>query len=377
MNTKEPYGKISVINGLRGFAILGVMYQHLFYIWTPPGFRAMDIFGLKFLPFTLLSNGWNSVTLFFILSGFVLYLPYATGKRSLRNTGDTVSFYKRRARRLLPLYYISVLVAMIYIRFPNDLKTFFYHFFIMATATFNFTIDMWTPKYNWVLWSLGIEIWFSVLFPALIVLSEKIDMKRLFIGIALFSLVVRIIGIEIPALKINVYLNVLKDSVIGRLDDFALGMLLCHFYVKWPEWKPTFRMPLSGSFMVGIILLWMCFTAWDYVVMGLFPMRATPYLHSLFLAGMFFFILPLLYSRNRWVAVIFSNRPIQVMGLMCYSIYVWHGIAILPILKVAFQPAPPARIAVYLLMVLLISALTYRYIEFGHVKNTRRLFLME
>src|SRR6266436_3965033 len=54
----------------------------------------------------LLTNGSTGVNLFFVLSGFVLSLPFAAGDRPLGTTRDWLSFYRRRALRLMPLFYV-------------------------------------------------------------------------------------------------------------------------------------------------------------------------------------------------------------------------------------------------------------------------------
>src|ERR1700689_3768513 len=94
--------KLEVINGLRGFAILAVIWHHLFGLYFKPGSSvALEIArgGGSFL-----SYGWIGVPLFFVLSGFVLYLPYAEGGAKLATGADALNFYRRRAERLLPLY---------------------------------------------------------------------------------------------------------------------------------------------------------------------------------------------------------------------------------------------------------------------------------
>ncbi len=67
-------GRLAEINGLRGIAILAVVWHHLSFalVPTPP-----HLWGMPTEP--VLWNGWMGVNLFFILSGFVLYLPYAMG----------------------------------------------------------------------------------------------------------------------------------------------------------------------------------------------------------------------------------------------------------------------------------------------------------
>ena len=64
----------------------------------------------------------------------------------------------------------------------------------------------------------------------------------------------------------------------------------------------------------------------------------------------------------------FANPALQLLGMMCYSIYVWHGVALRGMAgyRVTLEEMP-GWIAVLPLIVLL----SYRYIEFGHVRDTR------
>jgi len=75
---------------------------------------------------------------------------------------------------------------------------------------------------------------------------------------------------------------------------------------------------------------------------------------------------------------LFANRPIQLLGMMCFSIYVWHE----PLLRHVFRDnvAPLDGLArtlpVYLTLLAAIAALSYRFIEFGRVADWRGLFLL-
>jgi len=151
--------RLGFINGLRGFAILAVVYHHFFSRFTPKSLGAIDIGGLSVSPYTPLFNGWLGVNLFFVLSGFVLALPYFDGRRDFSKPGHTRWFYKQRAHRLLPLYYFSVIIAMILARRITMADEPFRDLLLMATVTFNFNEATYSPVYNWVLWSLGLEVW--------------------------------------------------------------------------------------------------------------------------------------------------------------------------------------------------------------------------
>jgi peptidoglycan/LPS O-acetylase OafA/YrhL len=67
-----------------------------------------------------------------------------------------------------------------------------------------------------------------------------------------------------------------------------------------------------------------------------------------------------------------------VLGCMCYSIYAWHGI----IMNEMIPPATSSLtdtlrlLAPFLFVMLALSCLSYRYIEFGRERNWKRLFLV-
>lgn len=98
---------------------------------------------LTIFPLSILSNGWIGPAVF-ILSGFVLYLPYAEGKRRMNALQDAGAYYKRRAARLLPSYYISTLFVMLWwnIAMGTDL---IWHLFLILTVSFNFSKGFWMP----------------------------------------------------------------------------------------------------------------------------------------------------------------------------------------------------------------------------------------
>jgi peptidoglycan/LPS O-acetylase OafA/YrhL len=68
---------------------------------------------------------------------------------------------------------------------------------------------------------------------------------------------------------------------------------------------------------------------------------------------------------------VLENRPLQLLGMMCYSVYLWHGIVLLRFEPSFRQGALPYL--AYLGVVLLLSAATYRYVEFRQVSDWREL----
>ncbi len=376
----KQHRKLDVINGLRGYAIVAVLYYHLFASITVFDFVTFDLSGISIslFPFTILSNTWLGVNLFFILSGFVLYLPYAQGERAFRSAHDLLHFYRRRALRLLPLYYLNVVIAFIMFGLTKKfgMQNIFSDICLMATATFTFTKSLWAPKYNWVLWSLGIEIWFSILFPFLVLAIDKYGMKKIIVFVFLLSLAVRIVGNAFEYFDVgSIYVNVLKDSLFGRLDDFLTGMFLCTVLARNDRFQ-TGRWNPKILFAAGILLIVLASTCWDYIAFKLASKHIAPFINNILQAGFSCLVLALLSMRVGFLRTLFDNRLIQMIGMMCFSLYIWHGMVIKLVNFLVGRPIPFYLWAACCLAVLIcVALLTYRYVEFGHIKDGKRLFV--
>lgn len=97
-------GRQPELDGLRGLAALSVFTTHLALL---PVSSFLD--SLRLTPIHLLWDGAAAVDLFFVLSGFVLALPFVSGEERPLNYGD---FVIRRLFRILPAYWISLIIAL-------------------------------------------------------------------------------------------------------------------------------------------------------------------------------------------------------------------------------------------------------------------------
>ncbi len=358
--------KLAVINGLRGYAILGVIYFHLLGVFfNRPGWVTYYIFDVPIFPLTYLGHGWLGVDLFFILSGFVLYLPYATKSRELTTKSDLWGFYKNRAARLLPLYYTVVIISVIFIVKWSHIHdwAFWKEMLLMFTLTFNFTKETFIPQSNYVLWSLGIEVLFSLIFPLLIWGIAKRGIIKFSLIVFYLSFIVRMVSCWYPEYNVAPHLNMIKDSIFGRLDDFIVGMLICHWFVTgWKQaWFERYSMHL---FLVSMIVITLgCYFS-DYVFLHLLPAWCEPIINTVFQLGFGLLILSLLHMSKNPLRYLFTNNFLQLCGMMCYSLYLWHG----NMRMVFMADYSVSRIIAYCFFLFALSFLSYRYIEFGNKK---------
>ncbi len=361
--------RLAVINGLRGLAIAAVFYQHLVGPLVPPGTFAIEIAGIPVS--APLHHGNFGVDLFFVLSGLVLVLPYASGRRTLKEAGAVRQFYRRRALRLLPLYYANVIAAMALFR-PVRVASSegWWDILFMGTATFPFVERLFFPPYNWPLWSLGLEIWFSALFPLLVLAIDRWRWPRVLVAVLAMALLVRLFGEAWYTDYPSRYLNPIKDSVVGRLDQFVIGMALGAWWVHRGALAPgTARATVAAGVLgVGLAML-----IWDWVNLDVLSRAWVPWLSLISTTGLACVVYGSLSLPAGWLRRALTFGPLQVAGMMCFSIYVWHDLVLRRWFGVSRDLSIESVVAV-IAIALLWSAVTYRYIEFGHVRDGRSLF---
>jgi len=155
---------IPEIESLRGIAITLVFLLHVDTAITL-GFHPASATNLLVSPLRAFSMGRHTgVSLFFVISGFLLGRPFvreAAGGRRVRRR----VYFMRRALRILPLYFAAVIVASVLCahRFADLLRGVPYLVFLNSVA--GLTVPL--PPYSDVWWSLATEVQFYVLLPML------------------------------------------------------------------------------------------------------------------------------------------------------------------------------------------------------------------
>lgn len=186
--------RIRELDGLRGIAILLVVGFHYFTCQVLPD----DPLPFRFLGRAFF-QGWNGVDLFFVLSGFLIVgiLLDARGSRNFFRV-----FYTRRACRILPLYYLIVILFVLLgvtglvkndWLFTGGLPLWSY-----LTLTQNYLMHAQGFGPNWlgVTWSLAIEEQFYLVIPLLVWLLNR---KQLFAVLLIGG--ANAVGLREPAVR--------------------------------------------------------------------------------------------------------------------------------------------------------------------------------
>jgi len=356
--TPTESGRLDVVDGLRGVAILMVIFRHTFFDgMASPGWHAFFVAGgVPVFPFTHLSNTWMGVNLFFLDSGFVLYLPFALGRRAIHGIGDVRALYARRAWRLLPLYYVMLAVCWVldaavlhHVRSP--------WVEIPAYASFAFSVisQLWQPRLNGALWSIGVEVCFSLSFPFLVVLVQRVGMARFVAAACAMALATRYLAYARHlGVQNTLTLNTLADSLLGRIDNFALGMAAATLFAGgWRAVRPG--VAVAAAFLLYTASCWL----WDTSLALGEPGLSAP-LGGYALANVAFFLLLMAALRSRgWLQRLLVLAPLRAAGIGCYSLYLVH----VPLLWLFHGNPGGPWVLVYWALTGSLSYATYRFIE--------------
>src|SRR5258708_3098718 len=157
---------IPVLDGVRAFACLIIIWFHVYRIPRDLPVWSTQPFSNRLLNSFLLFGKYG-VTLFFVLSGFLLFLPFAKALLFEKTWPSIRQFYVRRVFRILPAYYLSlILIVLLFQRqylqpeHWKELGLFFVFLMDSSRATFK--------QLNAPFWTLAIEWQFYMLLPLLV-----------------------------------------------------------------------------------------------------------------------------------------------------------------------------------------------------------------
>jgi peptidoglycan/LPS O-acetylase OafA/YrhL len=337
---------IPALDGIRGLAVLLVLYCHSTFI--EPG----GIFGKVLLASSRIS--WAGVDLFFVLSGFLItgILFDAKGKQYFfRN------FYARRTVRIFPLYYAFLVLALLV--FPMFVS-FNWH---LSRHHGDFPAAQWpywlylsnfyqsfhpTEHIVFVSWSLAIEEQFYLAWPLVVFLFDRKTLLKITVAMFVGSLLLRIgvtglMGHWLASRGIESW-KIANNFTICRLDGLAAGAWIAlmirgdsRFTISSLVKPAKLLGPLAALVMLGIVGIAYA-EGWrggigqspGYVLVGYTA-----------LAIMFgaLLVVAVAADRDSVLGRLFSGRVLTVFGKYSYAVYLLHFPVNLILKDFAFDPS--------------------------------------
>jgi len=250
--THRTTDRVFGLDLLRAAAILSVICAHGFVVLYPHFGSVLGFFG---------HGGFYGVELFFVLSGFLIGQILIRQGPALGHAGSVAVFYVRRWFRTLPLFFlflaINVWLEFQFRQHHVGVSEALSHGFFLRNLT-GFHMSFFPES-----WSLAIEEWFYLLFPAALWLGLKITKRfdGVFLSAAFafftFSTVARMLAAGDPAAT---WSEGQRMVVIYRFDALMLGMFAAWLSVRFPvRWrKHRLLVALAGL----TLLFWMYATLW-------------------------------------------------------------------------------------------------------------------
>jgi len=382
-------GEIRSLDGVRAIAAISIVVFHtLLYL------------RIEYLPGSqAIGSIWYylsmSVQLFFVLSGFLLFRPYARALLSGAELPSWARFYQRRALRILPVYWVTLAVMLVTQAqragkplWANALT----HFALIQDSFPRFNRDLDGP-----FWTLAVEVQFYLMLPVIAagiarVVGGSRSAARL-IG-ALLGVIALAEGIRWAdtLLMATTPPNALAQgggaaarlivalATMGmqgkNLEVFFVGALAATCYVLGSEHerlaRHTQRRVAWGLLGVGLAISIVAAPAWELSTV-MFTTGAHwgwDIISYPLVVGVSFGALTLgiIWSGPRLRGV-FETAPLRFIGHISYSIYLWH----LPILQGTLAPFAPMPVWLRLVFVLIVSYLSYQLLEHPFLRRRQRL----
>lgn len=336
------------LDGLRGIAALSVIIYHFFH--DNPISYNISQYPILHTITNLMQHG---VTLFFVLSGFVI-------TRILINTKQQENyfsqFYKKRALRIFPLYYLYLFVFFWTLSFlpqtgiNTDNDSFFSVFFFLQNLDWITGFRSIAPGHYW---SLAVEEHFYFLWPLIVFIIPNNRITRLTIILIILSLPLKYYfytsGIDI------------NHNTFSRYDSILLGALIAMFEQNPNYSLERIRKVFKSEILVLVILVLTGFIIYSF--QKEFPLVKESFKHIILGVLSAIFIFRLINEKeDNWLYQFLTTDKMQYLGKISFGLYVWHMLIIQIMVYIGFKN-PIVDLVLTIAFSILFAHLSYFYFE--------------
>lgn len=370
-------GRYAALEGYRGLAAVLIVVFHVYQYmrWGPSAaypyvgsWRNTVLVGLD-----------SVVGVFFILSAFLLTLPYARAALAGTQPVAARAFLFRRAVRIIPLYLIAILVVWTSrnSHLPGDWRDLIEH--LSFTQVFDDKRIFYTigPA-----WALAVEVHFYLLLALLgpvlcrrchTITTRAGRIKVLWIvvgGLAAVGMVWKLAAWYVFGVGTDAWS--VWFGLPAKLDIFAVGMALALVVAIREESAPAVsrrvRWALAGS---GSAVVLAAFAA------NSVPQFSYVFFYTVAAVGFGLVIAASVFASGRGSSWVLGSPVGSVLGLISYSMYLWHEPLLLLLAHLGLFPDPggrhsfPVGVLILVPATVLVGWLSYWVIEYPTLKLRR------
>lgn len=358
------------LDSLRGLAAVAVVFHHFLYLLPAicDEQRLPQFWLITYTPLHIFWAGREAVLFFFLLSGFVLSLPFLDHRVPL------APFLVKRVFRIYMPYLAAVFTAFAASTAfsrggipelsawvnrawmePVTLRAAVQHFFLIGSFD--------NMQFDPVLWSLVHEMRISIMFPALMLLvMRKNWVTALSVGLVV-SAIAHLISGHTTFMERTDYVDTFKFVYL-----FIVGAVLAQHRWRIVEYYSRLSRPVK-YFLVIIATV---FYTYKYSVLPDVGILHKYYFNDLMVTvGIVIFILTGLAATS--ASRLLTARPLVYTGKISYSIYLFHAILLFTWTNLLYGVVPLWAIMLLTFVTTFpLSALAYRYVEEPSISLGRR-----
>lgn len=325
------------IDGLRAIAVIPVILFHA---------------GLPVLP-----GGYVGVDIFFVISGYLITNILLDDIKKDRLS--ILTFYARRIRRIFPALFLVLLFSLcnaLWVMLPNELDeygesllatTFFYsNYHFMFDAGYFTAPSETKPLLH--MWSLAVEEQFYIAFPIYLYLASRFLRSRL----GVITIAVLIVSLVYSVLLVDALPDDAFYSALARAWELMAGSVLALYPRK--QLMDSRLANIISAVGIGSIL---------YAI--LFYSRTTPFPGATALPPVIGASL-IIYAggaNQNLVGAALSISVLRFLGLISYSLYLWHWPVLVYYRLWRIGPISNTEIASLIAVIILLSYLSWKYVE--------------
>lgn len=355
---QQATNRIVGADTVRALATLGVFAFHQFAY--EPSLKEIDSAALR-----VLRGGYLGVPAFFVLSGFLLSMPFWKAHRARVGMPNLKIYAGRRIARIVPEYFVCVVVMTL---LSGALATKWGYVQLAGCLTFTNTFfpPLYTPKWDPPLWSISIEMGFYLLLPL-----AAVGLFRFRSRIGAHLYLVGMIGVIAAAqwllLGIAPWLErtvgdanlfvanstSTTQNVVMLFSQFLIGVIAADMYLGRAPQTTASRINRHDILVLAAIAWIVSTLAAGGRLPGLNYMQFMWPTFSILIA-----VLLVSLPQTALIRPLIDGRFMRLTAMLSYGIYIWH-VPILVGLKQIWPITPDGRISMVGLYSLTALACSY------------------
>lgn len=336
-----PAPQLPALTGLRGLAAWWVVFYHARLSLTGwmPG-EALAAAG----------KGYLAVDLFFMLSGFVMWLNYGPKLRA-QGLGGAPGFWWRRFARIWPLHaaVLGAMIAFALLLLVTGRDTANYPMaelplHLLLLQNWGFTSDL---SWNHPAWSISTELGAYLLFPAMVALVRWEAWRPALLAAGVLAAVLCLHGLFVLAGADSLGDQIARLGLFRCVLQFGVGVLLANLWAAWRGQRGSLPFYALALALGGVLLV-----------------SAPP--ETLLVPLLFAALLLALALDKGPLTLLLASRPMVWLGDASYATYLVHFPLLIAVKLVAVGDdlqLSAAVFAAYLLALLALSGTLYRWLE--------------